>query len=1016
MAREPSLVTLAVVAPVAASVAASAMATILVAAGAILAAVVVLSGAHGVAGSAGAAAVVVGSAAAAGAAAVRASGEEALLAALRSGERERGRRRALEARSRVDRLEAALAGCGSLGEVAEAFFAVAAEELGAAAGLLGLLEPAPGLGSVLRIRHAQGYRPEVCNDWGTTPLDPRLPSTVVVLEGRPVFAPMVEVFARRWPAVAGAVRAAGYPSLCILPVWRAGEARGVLALSWPSRRRFPEEDRQTLLLMAEHVGAAVERAVANETQRRARRRQALVAEVTRILAGSLDVGVGTRRLVELLASRLVDGAVVVVPAAQWPALGEPWPAPGQGSPGSLRPLASAHRSLRAAQVLGAACPSGHGDPEVEPVVSLVEQAWREGTDQELALVGGGQVLALPMSTAGTTLGVLVLVAGLSAPVLGIEERVLVREIAARAAGAADLARRFARQQHLAMVLQRSLLPAELPVVPGLVLAADYRPGTAGAEVGGDWFDAVVLGDGRVLVGVGDVAGKGVAAATVMSQLRTGTRAYALLDPRPDRVLDRLDRLLTNLALGEAGIATMVLALVDPSRRTLLVASAGHPPALVVGPRGVRVLWEGRRPLLGAPVAHGPGGPGGADLLELALDPGETLVLYSDGLVERRGQPISEGIEWLAALAAERARRPTWPTDAARELLRADEARDVEDDAVVLSLTLQPASVALDRVPQPGGWLGPVVASLELPSRPASVPAARAWLRGQLADRPPEERQRAELLVDELVANAVLHAGTTLRVALRRGPSLVHVEVADDSRALPYRKLLGREAATGRGLLLLDQLADDWGVVAAPGGKAIWFELGTSAAGRPVARLGPRLVLGSPGLRGPAPGQRPTLVVELRGLPLGQAHAALGYYEALVRELRLVRDDPNVPGELAAQAVRLKERGGAVLGALAPALGGWPPGPLPHPGGPVDLRIEVAADTGQSAAEVSDLLDALEEAARAGLVLLPPPPRELACLRRWVLGEVARQARGEPPRPWRAGVLEAPGPLAAERAG
>ncbi len=1047
-AHSPSLVALAVVAPVAASVAAPAAAAVQVAVGAALAAlVVVLAAGAGAGGAASAAAVFVGSGAAALAAMARASGEDALVAALRSGERERRRRRALEARSRVDRLDAALAECGSVGEVAETVFAFAQEELGVAAGMLGLVEPGADGQGILRVRAAQGYRPDLLGRRSCVPLDPSLPSTAVLLEGRPLFVPAVEVFARRWPAVAAEVRAAGFPSLCILPLVRAGRARGLVAFSWPSHRRFADDDRQTLLAMAEHLARALERATAVELQGRARRRLSLLADVTRILASSLDLGVGARRLAELLAASLVDGAAVVAPAPE----GSTDPGPGLepvsgGETEALEVLASAHRSLEAGSWLEWALgpvTNGSSGPEHPPGVpvgttvpdgspalatppaDLVLAAWRTGSAQDLDGPGGGQLLALPMVADGATLGVLVLVAGLSTPPLGLEERALAQEVAGRAAGAAALARRFAQQRHLAVLLQRSLLPQALPSPPGLALCAEYRPGTTGTEVGGDWFDALVLADGRVLVGVGDVAGKGIGAATVMGQLRTAVRAYALVDPEPERVLARLDALLGSLELGAAGVASAVLALVDPKEGTVRVASAGHPPALLVGPGRSLPVQAGRRPLLGAPAPRGDGpgepatAPAGPASSPLRLAPGETLLLYSDGLVERRDQAIGQGIERLAAVAAKAACDPAWPEDAARHLLRAAEADGrVEDDAVVLALTWRPpvprrpAPTSGRRAPGLGrragprarGWLDPAVANLVLAGQPESVPAARAWVRAALADRPAEERARAELLVDELVANAVLHAGTTVRVALRRVGRGVHVEVADDSRQLPHRKLLGVEAATGRGLLLLDRLADDWGVVTAPAGKAVWFSLGVRP--RPSGRAPrARLVQGDPRpmpLLSPAAAGGQTVV--LLGVPARRAHAALGYYEALVRELRLLRADGAKRDALVERASRLRELGGAVLAALAPALGGWPPGPAPADEGPVDLRIEVPVGTGEAAGEVSSLLDAFEAASSAGQLLLPPPPPDLAALRRWVLAEVAGQCDGKPPSPWGGGLV------------
>ncbi len=201
-----------------------------------------------------------------------------------------------------------------------------------------------------------------------------------------------------------------------------------------------------------------------------------------------------------------------------------------------------------------------------------------------------------------------------------------------------------REAAVAEELRRGLVP-ELPSVPGLELAARYEPGGEG-RVGGDWYDVVRLTDGRVGLAMGDVAGHGLPAAALMGQLASALRAHALADPEPAALLGALDAFLRHYAPGQ--IATLVWVLLDPETGAACAGSAGHPPALLLSAGGERSwLGEGRRALLGAPPAEGSaGGPAAA-----RIGPGDTLLLYTDGLVERRGETVDAGLERLRDAAA-----------------------------------------------------------------------------------------------------------------------------------------------------------------------------------------------------------------------------------------------------------------------------------------------------------------------------------------------------------------------------
>lgn len=204
------------------------------------------------------------------------------------------------------------------------------------------------------------------------------------------------------------------------------------------------------------------------------------------------------------------------------------------------------------------------------------------------------------------------------------------------------ARLYEHEHLLVETLQRSLLLERMPQFPGVQLAARYIPGEGEVRVGGDWYDAIPLPDGRLGLVIGDVAGHGIGSAALMSQLRNALRAYALEHAAPAEVVKRLDTLLYHLE--PRALATMVYLIYDPEAPSLSLTAAGHPYPLLATPDGPhRYLRGGRRMPLGA--AEGAGGPAE----EVSMEPGSTLVLYTDGLIERRHRSLDEGFENLAAV-------------------------------------------------------------------------------------------------------------------------------------------------------------------------------------------------------------------------------------------------------------------------------------------------------------------------------------------------------------------------------
>src|SRR4051812_3556167 len=260
---------------------------------------------------------------------------------------------------------------------------------------------------------------------------------------------------------------------------------------------------------------------------------------------------------------------------------------------------------------------------------------------------------------------------------------LVENVVRRAALALDNARLYEQQREVAVTLQRSLLPRRLPEIPRLRLASRYLPGADGTEVGGDFYDAVALPAERVGLTVGDVMGRGVRAAAVMGQLRASLRGYALENHPPAQVLARVDALV--LALEDGELVTALYGVLEPATGMLTIASAGHPAPVVVRAGGEVVI-----------VDLDPGPPLGVasrwfGVADVRVEPGDTLLLFTDGLVEDRSLPVYEGIEKLrAGLEADARARSGCPDAvcaAALEVMGRGPSHD--DDIALLAVTLTP---------------------------------------------------------------------------------------------------------------------------------------------------------------------------------------------------------------------------------------------------------------------------------------------------------------------------------------
>ncbi|MGW1770199.1 SpoIIE family protein phosphatase [Streptomyces sp. NPDC002104] len=390
-----------------------------------------------------------------------------------------------------------------------------------------------------------------------------------------------------------------------------------------------------------------------------------------------------------------------------------------------------------------------------------------------------------------------------------EDLRLAEELTARAATAIHRARRTVREHTTTMTLQRSLLPHTLPEQSALEIASRYLPSVGEAGVGGDWFDVIPLSGARVALVVGDVVGHGMRASATMGRLRTAVRTLADVDLPPDELLTHLDDLIIHLAADETGgetaggIGTTCLYVVyDPVNRRCTAARAGHPPPAVVSPEGSAYLLD---------VPAGPPlGLGGLpfETIEVDLPEGSLLALYTDGLLQAREHDIDEALDgMLAALV-----RPASTLDTVCDRVLTAMLTHRPDDDVAL-LVARTRALHTDKV-----------AVWDLPSDPSFVAQARRDATDQLTAWGLEEAAFVtELVVSELVTNAIRYGSPPVQLRLIHEGSTLISEVSDASGTAPHMRRARIFDEGGRGLLLVAQLTQRWGTRHTLVGKTIWAE-------------------------------------------------------------------------------------------------------------------------------------------------------------------------------------------------
>jgi serine phosphatase RsbU (regulator of sigma subunit)/anti-sigma regulatory factor (Ser/Thr protein kinase) len=430
---------------------------------------------------------------------------------------------------------------------------------------------------------------------------------------------------------------------------------------------------------------------------------------------------------------------------------------------------------------------------VEEMLALVEERAREliGAERSLITMGPAEAappapgsLAAPLiAPDGRGLGRIEL-SGKRAGEFSDDDQSILVQLAQMTSVAIENARLYEHERGIAVTLQRNLLPVRLPQIPGVAAAARYLAGGDGVEVGGDWYEVIPLAGERVGIAIGDVVGRGVPAASIMGQLRIALRAYALEFDAPSMVARRLARFVQTLDAEQ--MTTCVYAVLEPAKGLLRFTNAGHPPPLVLAPDGSATYLEGARAVPLGVLADPPYEDAVAH-----FERGSTVLLYTDGLVEVRGEPIDRGLARLKAAVADAPRHPEQLCDAVLEAL-VHEAPG--DDVALLAVCAMPfAGEPLD---------------LTLPADSSTLAPLRRTLRGWLdqTEASQEEARDVVLATVEAVANAIEHAYGPRRAVIR-----LEAQVADGEVTVSVRDFGSwrpqRDADRGRGLGVMKETMD-----------------------------------------------------------------------------------------------------------------------------------------------------------------------------------------------------------------
>ncbi|HWH13930.1 MAG TPA: SpoIIE family protein phosphatase, partial [Miltoncostaeaceae bacterium] len=641
-------------------------------------------------------------------------------------------------------------------------------------------------------------------------LPSRLPAAECARTGAPVWLPDRAAWTEQHPGAAAQLEAHGVHAAALVPLSIGRRCLGVVALTFRRERVVDPADRESARVLAEQCAVAMERArllQATEDDR-------VVAErlrgVATALAGALDLDEVARVIVE--EGRRAFGADAAIVAVR------------DGD--VLRALAiegydEAVRDRLASIPLDAGLPLAHAVRTGEHVWLGSRDEWvRRGFRAPSPGLSGAAVA--PLVVGGRIIGAVGFRFLRPERTFSSQEVDYLATLAAQCAQALDRARLHQAEHEMAETLQRSLLPSSLPERDHLVLAARYRPGTHGTEAGGDWYEVLDLPDGCVALVVGDVVGKGPSAAAVMGQLRSALAAYLLDGHAPGEALARLNRFAARVPGALA--TTAVCVVLDTTTGHARYSSAGHPSPVLRDREGTRLLESvGGPPLAAVADAAFPAG-------EVHLRPGACLLLFSDGLFERRQERLDDGLARLV------------------EVVGGTPAEDVEGLADAVIAGMGAVHAFADDVALVAARLLPAPLALRRPALPAELAGIRSAARRWLREAGVRRAQADDLLIGlgEAASNAVEHAygegepgEVEVSLGLRRGRLELRVRDHGSWRHSEIARVNG-----GRGLTLMRMVADEVVVDGGPAGTTVTMRArvadGPDVAGGDAASVAPAL--------------------------------------------------------------------------------------------------------------------------------------------------------------------------------
>lgn len=556
---------------------------------------------------------------------------------------EQDRTEALLVASRLARLQRITAALGSATSQEEAHERILEEVTpavgGAALSLAHVADATPP--GTCRVLRAGGYADDVLSRWVTFPLDAHVPLADVLRGGSPVYCSDRSAITADFPLIGADVVGAGRHAIAALPLRVGGRTAGALGISFDQPQPFDAAQRRFLEAVAAECAAALERVQLHDAERLLRARLEFLLEASRSIAAARDPDAVLRRAATAAAGVLADGVLA-------------WITDGV----EMRRRASAGVVPDRPESL----PSTADDPVAAAARRNDVVPIRDGP----GIVG----VALPLEVDGDVAGVLELRGGPASGGDALDRDAVVASFLGRVAASLGTARRSAEERSTAAILQAAVMPSRAPNPVGWDIGAVYLPAGAESFVGGDWYEVVSLGDGRVAVAVGDVAGHGLRAATAMVAARNTLRAYIAEHNDPAEALCRTNTFLHGSgSLVPGAFVTVVLAVIDSATGAMRWASAGHPPLLTRTAAGTEV-----HPARG--VLLGPFPASSHETRATVLEVGDVAVMYSDGLVERPDEDLPTSVERLRRAVSEvRGSGQEMAASLVRRMLDEDRPRD-----------------------------------------------------------------------------------------------------------------------------------------------------------------------------------------------------------------------------------------------------------------------------------------------------------------------------------------------------